>query len=633
MAVAGTLKYDTKLDTKDYQKGLDKISSASKTAFKGMAIAGTLATTAIASIVTLAVKSYAEYEQLVGGVDTLFKDSSKKVQEYANEAYKTAGLSANAYMSTITSFSASLLQGLDGDTVKASEYANQAIIDMSDNANKMGTDITMIQNAYQGFAKQNYMMLDNLKLGYGGTKTEMERLIEDANKVKVANGEMGNLSIESFADVTKAINIMQTELGITGTTAKEASTTITGSLGAMQSAWNNLLTGISDANQDTSELIDNLIGSVSTFGENILPVIEQALIGVGDLIETLFPVIMERIPQIIDDILPSLINSGLAILQSLLKGIQDNLPLIVSGTLSVILTLLTTVIEMLPQIIEMGITVLIELMNGITQTIPKLIPVVMECIKTILKIIIDNLPLIINAGIDLLLALILGIVDAIPELIDTILDSIGVIIATLLRPDMLTKLIMAGVQILVAVIVGLIQAIPKLIFAIPKIFVAMIKGFATMDWKQIGMNMLQGIVNGFTNIGNIIWNAIKKVGNSMLSGIKKFFGIASPSKLMADKIGKFIPAGIGVGIEANTDSALDAIDDMNDEIMNKMKQAVNIETAKSSFSGTSGSVSQILTANGTTTVNLNNETYLDGEKVYENQKTVTAKKNLQYQFA
>lgn len=461
----------------------------------------------------------------------------------------------------------------------------------------------------------------------------MERLIEDANKVKIANGEMGNLSIESFADVTKAINIMQTELGITGTTALEASTTITGSLGAMKSAWSNLLTGIADANQDTAVLIDNLISSVSTFGENVLPIIEQALIGVGNLIETLFPVIMERIPQIIGDILPSLINSGLAILQSLLKGIQDNLPLIVSSVLDIVATIVKSLLKMLPQILQMGITLLIELAMGITKALPELIPVIMDCIKTILKVIIDNLPLIINAGIELLLALILGIVDAIPELIDTILDSIGVIIATLLRPDMLTKLIMAGVQILVAVIVGLIQAIPKLIFAIPKILAAMIKGFKEMDWGQIGKNILQGIVNGFTNIGNIVWNAVKKVGNSMLSGIKKFFGIASPSKLMADKIGKFIPAGIGVGIEANTDSAIQAIDDMNDEIMDKMKQAVNIETAKSSFSGTSGSVSQILTANGSTTVNLNNETYLDGEKVYENQKTVTAKKNLQYQFA
>ena len=211
-----------------------------------------------------ALNSFADYEQLVGGVDTLFKESSSKVQNYANNAYKTAGLSANEYMETVTSFSASLLQSLNGDTAKSAEIADMAIIDMSDNANKMGTSMESIQNAYQGFAKQNYTMLDNLKLGYGGTKEEMERLIADANRVKEANGEMADLSIESFADVTEAIHLIQTEMGITGTTAEEASSTIQGSVSSMKSAWHNLLTGIASDNADLDKLLGDFISSVST---------------------------------------------------------------------------------------------------------------------------------------------------------------------------------------------------------------------------------------------------------------------------------------------------------------------------------------------------------------------------------
>ena len=318
MAVAGSLTYDTKLDGKGFSEGLSGIGKISGTIFKGIATGIAVATTAVAGFVTASTKAYAEYEQLVGGVDTLFKNSSQQVQEYANNAYKTAGLSANQYMETVTSFSASLLQSLGGDTEKSAQYADQAIIDMSDNANKMGTSMESIQNAYQGFAKQNYTMLDNLKLGYGGTKTEMERLIADANRVKEANGEMADLSIESFADVTEAIHIIQTEMGITGTTAREAETTITGSLNMVKASWENLLVGLANKNANVGELINQLVQSVSTFAGNLLPVIEQALLGIGTLIEELLPIIIERIPNVINNVLPKIVESGVNILNSLI---------------------------------------------------------------------------------------------------------------------------------------------------------------------------------------------------------------------------------------------------------------------------------------------------------------------------
>lgn len=275
------------------------------TGFKAAATAVAATTTAVAGLTVAATNSYASYEQLIGGVETLFGSSASTIEAYANQAYQTAGISANQYMETVTSFSASLLQSLNGNTASAAEYANQAIIDMSDNANKMGTSMESIQNAYQGFAKQNYTMLDNLKLGYGGTKEEMERLIEDANRVKEANGEMANLSIDSFADVTEAIHIIQTEMGITGTTATEASTTIEGSVNSMKSAWENLVTDLGKGNADIGESVDELMDSVETALDNIIPAVQQILENITTAIPEIIPRVIEGLSSIITEVLPS----------------------------------------------------------------------------------------------------------------------------------------------------------------------------------------------------------------------------------------------------------------------------------------------------------------------------------------
>lgn len=273
-------------------------SKAIQTAISGLKkLSGTLI-----DVGKQSVNQYARYEQLVGGVETLFKDSSDTVQKYAEQAYKTAGLSANDYMEQVTSFSASLIQSLGGDTRKAAEYGNLAIIDMSDNANKMGTSMQMIQNAYQGFAKQNYTMLDNLKLGYGGTKTEMQRLIKDANALKAANGEMANLTIERFGDVVEAIHLIQQQMGITGTTSKEAASTIEGSTGSMKASWQNLLVAIADDNKDISKAVDEFVGTVTTNAKNLVPRIKTVVNGIKKLINSIvtevFPKLKKEIPEL-----------------------------------------------------------------------------------------------------------------------------------------------------------------------------------------------------------------------------------------------------------------------------------------------------------------------------------------------
>ena len=275
---------------KNAMSGIGKVAKKSL----GITVKGIAATSAgLAGLTAAAVKGYAEFQQLVGGVETLFKTSADKVKKYAQDAYKTAGLSANEYMSTVTSFSASLLQSLGGDTEKAADYAHQAIIDMSDNANKMGTDMSMIQNAYQGFAKQNYTMLDNLKLGYGGTKEEMVRLINEAAKLdkSVKANDM------SFGNIVKAIHAVQNEMDITGTTAKEAATTISGSVGMMKASWSNLVTGMADKNADIDKLTDEFIDSLMTVGDNLIPVIKTALKGAGKFIKKASK---DLVPEVVD---------------------------------------------------------------------------------------------------------------------------------------------------------------------------------------------------------------------------------------------------------------------------------------------------------------------------------------------
>ena len=322
----GSIILTTAIDQSGLKKGIGSIKSMAKTATNAFLAVGAAAATATIAIAKASVDAFAEYEQLVGGVETLFKGSSKKLIEYANQAYKTAGLSANQYMATVTGFSASLLQSLGGDTEKAADIANQALIDMSDNANKMGTSMESIQYAYQGFAKQNYTMLDNLKLGYGGTKSEMERLLEDAQALTGVKYDITNL-----ADVYTAIHVIQENLGIAGTTALEAEKTISGSAATMKAAWQNVLTAISGGG-DLDRAINNLVDSISNYFENIVPVVERALSGIGRLIEKVAPMLVQTVAKSLMAAIPSLLNAVYEMIIGLAKGIYQGIIDLFNGT-------------------------------------------------------------------------------------------------------------------------------------------------------------------------------------------------------------------------------------------------------------------------------------------------------------
>ena len=322
-------------------------------------------TSGIKSLISGAIEGYGEYEQLVGGVETLFGSSADTVIKNAENAYKTAGLSANAYMETVTSFSASLLQSMGNDTEAAAKKADQALTDMSDNANKMGTDMQSIQNAYQGFAKQNYTMLDNLKLGYGGTKEEMQRLIDDANALNAAQGNYTNYSIESYADIVDAIHTVQTEMGITGTTALEASTTVEGSISSMKAAYQNFVTGLGDQNADIGALTEELIQSAGNVAKNVLPVIESVVKNIAETVREQGPDMITRFVAYATEKLPEVLKLGIQLIVSLVKGLAQNLPELLRGTLALVDTIISAFLDSLPDIIEVGKDIVRGLWEGI----------------------------------------------------------------------------------------------------------------------------------------------------------------------------------------------------------------------------------------------------------------------------
>lgn len=479
---------------------------------KLMASAIKEAAEALVDLSKQAIQGFTEQEQLIGGVDTLFKESSKQVQQYANEAYKTAGLSANEYMETVTSFSASLLQSLGGDTAKAAAYADRAVTDMSDNANKMGTNMTSIQDAYQGFAKQNYTMLDNLKLGYGGTKTEMERLVAEAAAM-TAEQEKLNVAVDagdlSFGNIVNAISVVQEHLGIAGTTATEAATTIEGSAKAMKSAWQNLVTGMANENLDLSALIENFVESIQTFlDDNLIPRVQTMLPRMVEALTQLIGAMTPYIAPALQMLLPVIVQG----ISALVSGIVQALPAVVSAISDVIPMIVEQLVTLLPQITASGVEIIAALVSGIGKNLPALIP---------------------------------AAVDAIIELASTLVANVD-------------KIVLAAGDLIGGLIQGLFESLGHLIYRVPEIIAAIVaalmKGMVSI--VEVGGDIVRGLWNGIKNMAGWLANKVKGWASDIVGWIKGSLGIHSPSKVFADEIGKFIPPGITVGVEKAMPRAL-----------------------------------------------------------------------------
>lgn len=485
-ANGGDVIFHFKGDKTDLDKtssSLKGLGTVGKTALAGVGIASVAAAAGITAVMKQSVKAYAEVEQSIGGVETLFKESADTVIANSKKAYQTAGIDANTYMQQVTSFSASLLQSLGGDTAEAARVADMAVIDMADNANKMGTSIESIQNAYQGFAKQNYTMLDNLKLGYGGTKTEMERLLADAEKITGIKYDISNLN-----DVYQAIHVIQGELGITGTTSKEASETISGSVASMKSAFQNFLSGQGGITQ----VVETMITAGKNIGNAILKMAPDIINGIVQLITAIVPMI----PTVLQQLLPPL-----------LKGVVD---------------LVNALIQALPGIIQ-----------AIASMLPTLIPTIIDAILQIIPVLLDNLPLFIDAGIQLIIGLGTGLINAIPVLVERLPQIIESLITGLMGA--IPKILTMAPQIISALARGLINAIPKLVQSLPKIVNAIVNGIKSGIGKMgnVGGDLMKGLWNGISGLKDWVINKVKGMGKSIIKGLKSVLGIHSPSKEFA----------------------------------------------------------------------------------------------------
>ena len=518
MSTVGKVNYDFTADTADLDKklrsvdeGVDKTSSKSSQFANKMAgvfkAAFATASIAVAGLATAAVKSYADYEQLTGGIETLFKGSADQMFKYADQAYKTAGMSANQYMETATSFSASLIQGLGGDTEKAAKYANMAITDMSDNANKMGTSMESIQFAYQGFAKQNYTMLDNLKLGYGGTKEEMQRLLKDAEKMPEAMGKKFNLN--NYADVVQAINVVQQHMGIAGTTAKEASSTISGSFNSVKASWSNLLTALV-VEGEASTLRDMM----PTFAKNIMPVAKMALEGIVSLVTQLAPIIIAELPGLLQAILPPLIAVTIELIVQLIAMLPSLLQTLTQALLQALPVLIEALVKFTPQFIQ-GIIGLIGVIAAVFSD-PNMLNMILQGGIRIFMMLIQALPQIITA-----------LSAALPTIINTL-------VAFLTNPQTMLMLIKASVMLFLA----LVKAVPLILGGLLNAFGAL---FGSL-WNGLGR-----IFTDFAGrFGNAMGQAFKNAINGVLGFIENF--INGPIDLINLAIGAInaIP-GVHIG--------------------------------------------------------------------------------------
>ncbi len=502
-----------------------------------------IAAAAIGKALSASISEGAALEQSLGGIETLFKDSADKVKANAAKAYQTAGMSANDYMELTTSFSASLLSSLAGDTSKAADVADMAMVDMSDNANKMGTNMEDIKNAYQGFAKQNYTMLDNLKLGYGGTKSEMERLLADAQKISGVEYNIDNLS-----DVYSAIHVIQGQLDITGTTAKEAATTISGSFNQMKAAAKNVMGEIA-LGMDVGPALNELANTIITFAVgNLLPAVWNVISALPSAIVTfvtalgpqLFAAASGLIPQIASGIttgIPTLYQSAMRIMDQFNIGIQEQLPILLQN----------------------GVDFITNIVNGILQNLPQVITMAGNIITYFANTIISMFPTVLSAGASLLLKLVNGIINNLPQIAQAAATAIVRFVASI--GQNLPQILQSGITIIAKLAAGLIRAIPNLVGQIPAIISAIVNAFTSQNWGSIGINIISGIASGLRSAAHMLWDAVKGVLGGFKENVLAFFGIHSPSR-WGMFVGEMIDTGIANGLTGNTSLISNAAEEL-----------------------------------------------------------------------
>lgn len=583
-------------------------------------IKGLIAAAGIGKILSDSLQAGAALQQSLGGIETLFKDSASTVIANAEKAYKTAGMSANEYMETVTGFSASLLQSLGGDTAAAASAADVALQDMADNANKMGTSMESIQYAYQGFAKQNYTMLDNLKLGYGGTKTEMQRLLADAQKLTGVKYDINNLS-----DVYSAIHVIQEEMGITGATANEAATTFSGSLASMKASFSDLLANLSTG-RDIGPSLAALGETIFTFvRNNLLPMVGNIFAALPETLSSFLSMAIRGL-NIIANNADSILQMGLDLVIGLGSAIITALPYLAEAALNIVTSLGTAILSTdwiqlgtdtinslresldlaageilgtdgnivqsvidaigskLPELLENGGVMVNQLVDGIFAALPSLIDSALDLCVNFINMLVSNLPNILNTGKDILLNIVDGIRQTFPDILVSAGDAVAELLSGLVAE--LPNILAAGFDLIVSLIEGIGNAYPDIIAAAGEVAGKLWETIKNTDWLQVGKDIINGLIKGIGAMGNALWEAAQNIAKSALNAIKKFFGIASPSKVMRDQVGKWIPSGVAVGIEANTKPLTEALHDMSVLTTDSLQADMNLNSALSGIAAT-----------------------------------------------
>lgn len=569
------------------------------------AIKGVIAAAGIGAALSKAITEGAALEQSIGGVETLFGDAANQVIAAADNAFATAGLSANAYMETVTGFSARLLQGLGGDTQAAAALADTAVTDMADNANKMGTSMETITQTYQSLARGNYEMLDNLKLGYGGTQAEMARLINDSGVLgdtMVATAE--NVNSIGFDKMIEAIHVVQTEMGITGTTALEAETTITGSLNALQASFSNVLANLA-LGRDLGPSLNALATTLTTFlTGNLLPALWNILSALPGALVTfltsLGPQLAAGLQGLVSQIttgmttsLPQMMQGGATMVQGIVQGITATLPSLLQSGAQMVVSAIQGFSQQYPALLDSGVQAVQSIVSGIVQMLPSVLQSAVEVVSAFLGMIVQNLPEVLSAGADILQSVVEGIGQSLPYIWQAAVELLQNFLTTIVQN--LPEIIAAGFDLIVSLIEGIGNAMPNLITSAGEIYRTIWDTITSINWPQLGMDIVRGLINGLGAMGGALWDAATNIARSAFNAIKGFFDIGSPSRLMEFKIGPYIPQGLAIGIEKNAGYVTDAMDDLGLQSTSRLRSTIAAGTPRAG-SGTAGRDGDILDA-------------------------------------
>ena len=569
------------------------VAGAAKVAAGAVVAAGT----GIAAITKQAVDGFAEYEQLKGGVETLFKDASDAVLENSKKAYETAGISANKYMETSINFSGALLKSVGDDSAKAAALTDTAIKDMADQANKYGKSLDDISMTYTSLARGNTQTLDNLFGGmFAGTKKGLKEMLEYAEDYRASLGETVSYSADSYADIVSAIHDISEATGVYKTTADEAAGTVQGSLSMLSASWQNLVAGLANPDANLGELIGLTIRSAETALNNLLPVIESALEGISGLIERMVPMITRKLPELARKILPPLLNAATSLVNGLVEALPGILS-VISAQLPVLLnSLMQTIITVLPMLVQVGFQIVETIANGLAESLPTMVPQIIEMLMKIIQVFMDNAPLLITAAIAIINGLITGLTQNIDQLVVQGLDMVRAIIDGLVNSgdeliaamiqvinvcvqatiDNLPLVIRAGIEILLALISGIIQATPELIAEFFSLGATVTSTLMEIDWAGLGIDILEGICVGVAKgVGKLV-DAVKGAAQKALDTAKSALGIKSPSRVFRDQVGQMIDLGLAEGIEQYTSPVQDAMNNLSDMTQNSMNAATQL---------------------------------------------------------